>query len=290
MGEYNKDELKAILMNLARNEVRISYNEIDEPLSACSSKIGGKPSVPADFVWPRYQGESYDGITKERPLSFMAQINLKDAAIYDTENLLPETGILSFFYEQMSMPWGFSPEDSGSAKVYYFPAKEVLNPMDVPADMDEEAVMPEFAITFEKHISLPGFEDFPDEMTDMQIDWEDYNECRAECGYSCDDWGEVTKLLGYPDIIQSSMEEECESLARGYRQGCPEDYAAIPKDILKDIKEKSKDWILLFQMGTIEGYGSEYMFGDCGHIYFWIRKQDLQNQEFDKVWLILQCS
>ena len=32
-----------------------------------------------------------------------------------------------------------------------------------------------------------------------------------------------------------------------------------------------------------------YMFGDCGNIYFWIRKQDLAERRFDKVWCILQC-
>lgn len=289
MSEYKKDELKEILMKLAKTEIRITYEKTDEPLSVCSSKIGGRPSAPHDFVWPKYLGKSYDGITKERPLAFMAQINLEDVRRYDTEKLLPQTGILSFFYEYMSMPWGFSPEDNGSAKVYYFPETDKLIPVDIPADMDEEAVVPELSVVFEQHISLPEAEDFPEEVTDMKWEWEDYDECREECGYSCDEWGEVTKLLGYPDTIQSSMEEECEALSRGFRQGCPEDFKAIPGDVMKDIEEKSKDWMLLFQMGTIEGDEMEYMFGDCGHIYFWIRKQDLKKQNFGNIWLILQC-
>lgn len=290
MNEYKKETLKEILMKMVKNEIRISYEKTDEPLAVCSSKIGGKPAVPHDFVWPRYSGKSYDNITKERPLAFLAQINLEETGRFDTEKLLPETGILSFFYEVMSMPWGFSPEDNGSAKVYYFPRKEELIPMDIPDDIDEEVVMPEFSVTFKKQISLPEAEDFPDEATDMEFEWEDYDECREECGYSCDEWGEVTKLLGYPDTIQSSMEEECEALARGFRQGCPEDFAAIPKDIMKEMKEKSKGWMLLFQMGTIESDDMEYMFGDCGHIYYWIRKQDLEHHNFEQIWLILQCS
>lgn len=289
MSEYNRDELKEILMELAKNEIRLSYARTSGGLSVCSSKIGGKPAVPHDFEWPRYLGEAYDNVMKERPLSFMAQINLEDVEDFDTENLLPRTGILSFFYEQMSMRWGFAPEDKGSARVYYFPEKESLIAMDMPGDMDPDAVMPELAVTFEKHISIPEFEDFPAESADMDIEWEDYDECRAECGYVCDEWGEVTKLLGYPDTIQSSMEEECESLARSYRRGCPEDYEAIPKDIIEEIEEKSKDWILLFQMGTVECDDQEFMFGDCGHIYYWIRKQDLEKKDFEKVWLILQC-
>ena len=290
MSEYKKDKLKEILMRLARNEIRVSYKKTDGLLPACSSKIGGKPAVPHDFVWPRYLGKSYDDITKERPLIFMAQFNLKDVKTNDTENLLPETGILSFFYEVMSMPWGFSPEDDGAAKVFYFPEEEDLIPMDIPDDMDEDVVMPEFSVALERRISMPAVGDFPAEATDMEFEWEEYEECCKECGYSFDEWGALTKLLGYPDTIQSPMEEECEALARGYRLGCPEDFKVIPEDIWKEIKEKSKDWILLFQMGTIESDDMEYMFGDCGHIYFWIRKQDLKSKRFDHIWLVLQCS
>ena len=133
MSGYKKDKLKEILMNLARNEIRLSYKKEEEPLSFSNSKIGGRPAVPQDFVWPRYLGKSYDNVIKERPLTFMAQINLEDVKSYDTENLLPGAGILSFFYEVMSMPWGFSPEDRGAAKVFYFPETEDLIPIDIPA-------------------------------------------------------------------------------------------------------------------------------------------------------------
>ena len=85
------------------------------------------------------------------------------------------------------------------------------------------------------------------------------------------------------------MEEECEAVTRGYRQGSPEDYAKIPEEEKSDISEKSKDWILLFQMSTISDDDYELMFGDCGHIYYWIRKEDLMNCNFENTWLILQC-
>ena len=31
------------------------------------------------------------------------------------------------------------------------------------------------------------------------------------------------------------------------------------------------------------------MFGDCGRIYFYIRREDLVQRRFDRVWLIQQC-
>ena len=292
MTEHEK--ISKILEKVQKQEIRVSYQEnVDETLPVMTSKIGGCPSLPEDFVWPRYKGEAFDGVDKERPLSFMAQINLSDVAIYDEEGLLPHTGMLSFFYELMTMRWGFDPEDTGCAKVYYFSEGTALSRTAAPKDLEEDAVMPECSISFDKHISLPEYQDYKKLDSEAQGNvrlWEVYDEVCCELGYMRDNWGNRTKLLGYPDVIQNSMEEECESLLRGYRRGCPEDFAKIPENVKLEIKEKSTDWMLLFQMGTIETGDSEIMFGDCGHIYFWIRKQDLQALDFENVWLILQCS
>jgi len=46
---------------------------------------------------------------------------------------------------------------------------------------------------------------------------------------------------------------------------------------------------LLFQMASIQEDDYELMFGDLGNLYFYIRKQDLKERNFDKVWLVLQC-
>ena len=95
-----------------------------------------------------------------------------------------------------------------------------------------------------------------------------------------------TKLLGHPEVIQNPMEEECEAVTRGFNMGGIESY---PKQYQKEIRSASKDWILLFQMDTVETSDYELMFGDSGHIYFWIKKEDLKNKNFDNIWLILQC-
>lgn len=47
--------------------------------------------------------------------------------------------------------------------------------------------------------------------------------------------------------------------------------------------------MLLFQLGTIETEDAEFMFGDCGQLYFWIKRQDLKNLNFDNIWLVMQC-
>lgn len=278
--------LKTYLLGIARNEIRISYYEPNGTFSPVRSKTGGKPAVPVNFVWPEYTGKGYgDEEPVTRPLSFMAQINLEEVAEYDTKNLLPKTGMLCFFYDMVTMKWGFDPQDKGCARVYYFPDVRKLSPMDIPQNLEDEVYIPELRMSFEKHISLPLS---PDNLS-VKFDWDEYEECCEELGYEPDEMGDVTKLLGYPDVIQNPMEEECESVTRGYRQGNPEDYAKIPQAVKEDIKKKANEWTLLFQMGTISTDETEIMFGDCGHIYFWIKKEDLKNKNFNNIWLILQC-
>ena len=67
-------------------------------------------------------------------------------------------------------------------------------------------------------------------------------------------------------------------------------WSNVPKDIRKEAEETAYDkWRLLLQLDTVECGDFCLMFGDCGHIYFYITKEDLKAKRFDKVWLILQC-
>lgn len=121
------------------------------------------------------------------------------------------------------------------------------------------------------------------------FDWDDYEAMRAE--YGCtppeDGWSETSKLLGWPNTIQGPMEYECEAVSRGLYCGEPQEISA---ELRAEIEQASQDWLLLFQMGTVEHDDFELMFGDVGHIYYWIKKQDLAAGNFNNVWLILQCS
>ena len=82
------------------------------------------------------------------------------------------------------------------------------------------------------------------------------------------------------------MEIQCAAVTMGLDLG---NGVNSPEEYEEEFKKASKDWILLFQMDTIETDDYELMFGDSGHIYFWIRKEDLANKNFENIWLILQC-
>ena len=281
MKEKETKEFLEQLKKLYKNEIRISLERSKKPLPSISSKIGGRPVVPDDFLWPYYEGESYiDEKPVNRPLAFLAQINLQDTALLDKDNILPKSGILCFFYELKTQRWGFDPKDKGSARVYYFPDTATLSVADFPQELDDEYRLPEYALSFEQNISIPCDEPYGLYFKCTGFDLESL---LKENGLEW--WGD-SKLLGYPFLIQNPMEGECETVTRGYGCGDPKDLAEISKEEGEDIKEKSKEWVLLFQM---RGIDQRLSFGDDGNIYFWIKKQDLANHDFSNVWLILQC-
>jgi uncharacterized protein YwqG len=53
------------------------------------------------------------------------------------------------------------------------------------------------------------------------------------------------------------------------------------------LEEHADDWILLLQLDS-DDVGN-FMWGDSGMLYYWIRKQDLCELRFDRVWMALQC-
>ena len=274
-----------ILDSLKKNEITISteFNNNSEIID--KSKIGGKPYLPKDFIWPYYQG---------LPLSFLAQISLEEVSLLDKDKLLPSTGMLYFFYELETQEWGYSPQNKGCAKVFYFEDSSNFELIDFPKNMEDDYKIPEFKINFKSNISLPSYEDFfylvedKEELEDIienefyDIYHSAYDELSKKYLVPIEKY---IKLLAYPDVIQNSMEKECAAVARGINMGG----IGYPKKYKEEIKKASKDWILLFQMDTIETSDYELMFGDCGHIYFWIKKEDLANKNFENIWLILQC-
>ena len=275
-----KKLMSEILVNLKKNEIIISNEFNNDSEIVDKSKIGGKPYLPKDFVWPYYQ---------ELPLSFLAQFNLEEVSSLDKDKLLPSKGMLYFFYELETEEWGYHPESKGCAKVFYFEDTSNFELIDFPKDMADYCKVPEFKVTFKSNISLPSYENFyillkeDDVFKNHDISFRDFIPLYDEIFIPDTNY---TKLLGHPEVIQNPMEEECEAVTRGFDMGGIESY---PKQYQKEIRSATKDWILLFQMDTVETSDYELMFGDSGHIYFWIKKEDLANKNFEDIWLILQC-
>ena len=276
----------SFLQVLRRDEISVSKRKARENGDPLRSKFGGKPAVPAEFVWPRFESENFDGESANRPLSFLCQINLEEIKACDAENLLPDKGMILFFYEQESQRWGFDAKDKGCSRVYYFADIQELSETELPDDLIAEYRVKEYDLVFSKKDSYPSYEELFC-YTGTECDWDSYDEALEGKGYALD--SERHKLLGYANLIQNEMLTECERTARGLYCGDSDSYQNTPQSVQEDIDKAATDWILLFQMASIQEDDYELMLGDMGNLYFYIRKQDLKECNFDKAWLILQC-
>ena len=280
-------ELYTAVKALEKKEILMIPQENAKVSNPGASKIGGKPYLPSDFVWPTYTDKD-EGIA--RPLSFFCQINISDIKPYDNDELLPARGTLYFFYECESMKWGFDAEDIGAARVFYYDTTDAIGlaPRDIPDEISEEYVIPEIALHFKARSSYPKFEEF-ELYSDLDPDWEEYDSVLKKLGVDVDTDPEDHKLLGYADIIQNEILTEAERVSRGLYCGDGESYQNTPDGVEEDILKHAGDWMLLCQLSTITKGDFEFMFGDCGMLYFYIRKESLAAMNFNDLHFSVQC-
>lgn len=276
-------KLQSILQKMIKNRIRLNISGKADTKKA-ATKFGGMPDTPDDFEWPYYNGASYDqkeNEKKNRPLSFLLQINCADLAEFDIDNMLPKKGVLSFFYEEASAKWGFDQDDRGCAKVYWFEDINMLHPCKLPDDLEDDYKMPEIGITVKKETCYPSVQDISLKYTLTDDQYDEYDEI-------IEDDNTCHQLLGWSGNIQGNMTTQCELINRGYYLG--DGWNDIPKEDLEEAEKISLDkWQLLLQLDEVD-YDDFYLsFGDCGRLYFYITNEDLKNCDFDNVWLCYQC-
>ncbi len=232
-----------------------------------TSQFKGDPLLPKNFKYP----VRADGTR----LTFLAQIDFEELAGFErVQDVLPQSGILSFFYDVEDQPWGSSITDKDGWRVYYFPKKSELE------------VHTTEGAKGEKHFSIEWLEEpaYPDDNSDefatlpepAQSEYERFIEnCYEEQPYH--------RLLGHPNLIQGDYRESVEIVTTHI------DYEKICADEsrVQKLHDDSRRWILLLQLDSDEEL--DFMWGDGGTLYFCIDERALKKHDFSEVWLELQC-
>ncbi len=124
------------------NSIFLKTSAPAQKLPVGSSKLLGNPDVWEGFQWPAVEvdGELYD-------LTFMAQINCAEAAPFDTDGILPQSGMLYFFYDLDEMPWSAS-NPQAARVVYYDGDLRDLHEMVLVDENGESLAFAEQEITF----------------------------------------------------------------------------------------------------------------------------------------------
>ena len=118
------------LATLFRPSIRLLTEPGTVQLPAGATRLGGRPDLPPDTPWPTCHIDMpapSDAFLKARPrerrvpedgivhLAFVGQINLQDVNKFDTESLLPSSGMLSFFYNPQTFASDWLSSGSGQS-------------------------------------------------------------------------------------------------------------------------------------------------------------------------------
>lgn len=189
------------LVGLARAGVRIESYPLGTGQRAGSrSRLGGDPDLPDDVVWPIFGGV---------PQSFIAQIDLADVHPL-IPGVLPEAGLLSFFYDSAQSVWGFDPADAAASRVVHFPPDAVLHSRRSPVDHPQYVGFGARSLRFERDVTFCPYESFELELLDLS---------RDELAAYADVLGDAVlgghRLLGHASPIQGDMQVECQLVSNG---------------------------------------------------------------------------
>jgi uncharacterized protein YwqG len=265
----------------------------DSALLVGSTKLGGSPDLPAGMPWPvrrPYRLVVPRGNRKpmqqERPLAFLAQIAMSDAtAVGGTDLGLPKWGLLSFFYDAESQPWGFDPGDAVGFKLMWF-GDHVLQRREPPEALEQR--FNPVPLAAQARECVPAFDTFA--VSQILTSADDAKSTRGQlidllAGEGKEDFSNAGHAIGgWPFPIQGEMETECQLVANGVFCGGPEGYSS---ERAARLRRGAADWRLILQLDTDERAG--WMWGDGGKIYVWMREQDVRARRFDRCWTILQC-
>lgn len=218
------------------------------------SKLYGIPHVGADFRWPEYEG---------RPMLFLCQIDLAEAAACIPASPLPRQGGLLFFVASDCEGEPLLNDDFNPAAACVLWLPLMAQP---PVSRGDGVGIPEQPIRLEPSASdLPQ----PDAAVVLAagLTDEDYESYRALIEERLPDGAaKGHRLGGYPHLLQSNtLEADAYYLTVG----------ASPND-----ETQAAKWRLLLQLDSDD----VFMWGtDSGLLYFMIHDDDLRAANFSRV-------
>jgi len=240
--QHAPERLQAQLVELLRPAIALTATRADDAqIPVGASKFGGAPDVPADFEWPMWN---------DKPLGFLAQINLEEVAPFDVEGLLPKSGLLSFFFNWID--WGGTGEDLG--RVVW---------------INEATVSRAFSIENRKNV-----------VTCRQISTDPYFELQVPYDFASDvlDEDEFQLLFQLPEgLLVTPFHPHSLNKMLGYGESC----YGTPKSWGRG-SEDHPVWHLLLDLWLSDVLDDPSVAGEALEIQFEIAPEDLRHLCFYK--------
>jgi uncharacterized protein YwqG len=256
---------------LLQPAIRLYTTPISETkLAVGVSKIGGIPDLPSEVAWPLWKG---------LPQAFIAQFRLTDLHDSDPDHLLPQRGMLWFFYDAQQETYGTEPEDRGAWKVIYSADNKPLQRTTPPKQLPAASRFKASTITFVRQLTLA-------QQPQLEIpglawnndDQEKYDEIYEQFYAEADKEQPRHQLLGFPYTLQDDMRLQCQMATHNITD--------IDNPKVEELSKNANDWRLLLQIDSDERINMNW--ASTGILYYWIKGDDLKAALFDHTWLVLQ--
>jgi len=253
-----------------------------------ASRLGGWPDLPAGQGWPHWQ---------DRPMSFLAQINLAEVHAVNPGLHLPATGLLLFFmgcdsetFEDdtfgfdtymVDLLLGSERNHRGGWQVIYAAEGDELERL-----IYDGAIKPQLFQPCQVKLQMVS-KSLPDEHTvaydrfKLSDDQRDqYNEVLDLLAAE----NPENQLMGYPELIQFTPPEwYCAGVLSG-RQAFT--FPDQDSEAYNALQEQACDWTLLLQLSSDDN--PDFLWGDGGHLYFYGKREQMAGGQFDETWLFFE--
>ncbi|WP_338749532.1 YwqG family protein [Bacillus sp. FJAT-52991] len=269
------------LMETTRQGVRCAKAGETDYIKPGRSRVGGDPDLPPQFAWPL----TSDGT----PMTFLAQLNMCDVAKHDVNELLPKTGMLSFFL-------GIDePAYNIEHRVIWFDETEVLTA--VRREPSGETALEDTYVGYDLEarpsLEPPGYAYVDMEQVENdEVTFGEYDDLFYEIRDQKD--GDIIQLFGYPTEQHDDSEYEAALMiltGKEYEYSMDKALDEITAHFGGDktkAKQEVTDMQMLLELETDDDVG--FCWWDAGVLHFFIRKEDLIAGRFDRTYCSLYSS
>jgi uncharacterized protein YwqG len=257
--KYTINNINPLFQKLERSSISWYYTDEGDYITG-DSKLFGDPDVPADFKYPTVDGD--------RPMTFVFQINMKDVAVFDTNHILPSSGMLYFFYdydglasEQLSAghinDWWYQKGNHGYFRIIYSDCSR--NEL-CPSNNDGNGLR----IVFNTEKSLPDYIDIYLLHINVEEDsyqWMADTYCSGKYPKPQKEYW-TGSMLGHAEYLEDSVIGNWEN------------------EEIDDIQQYYNNYVLLFQL--------DFNLEVPSRLFCYIPRLDLQHKNFSNVYFELQ--
>ncbi len=279
--------LRAALAGRIRETLTLRGRSGESDVRTGGSRAGGNPDLPPDMAWPVLRNGT--------PMTFIAQIDLAEAAAADKTGLLPAAGMLYFFLGDTEPSTRMEHlvvfrEDAGELRrtaperTPHYLAERVPGGVNAFAACGlEPGGGLNLPTRYYAADVLKGFEDRLDNEDRVEEFYEDYDALVREAD---GEW--IAKMFGYGRDRHGDLEYEA-----ALRLQADLEYTCYPEEALESLtahfngdaaqaRAAVENTLMLLEVRS--GPETGFMWGESGVLHYFIHRDDLLHRRFDRTY------